>query len=177
MWTRGGSPISLSVDPSTFRYSVSVLGQTWLGNGSVGLTCGGGHYSAEDGTLVASAPSVVGHGTDAAGSFEAISRTWRAGDCAVVETAVRWYATSGTFDFVTTLPDGAAGTQTSPTSLRTQYRGQGLPCNVSTEFPSFSLPPTPPQPPGVAWLTWDANMIFYPFRLGRNGLQLSLIHI
>ena len=56
MWTRGGSPLSLSVDPSTFRYSVSVLGQTWLGNGSVGLTCGGGHYSAEDGTLVASAP-------------------------------------------------------------------------------------------------------------------------
>lgn len=162
-----GRAVVVTVSATSFTpYTVSMGGTPWLTDGSVAITCGGARYSADDNSLQPVQSPVSWSGSDHAGAFIAIEQQWQAGTCAPLNTSVRYYPGTDAFEFVTTLPDGATGTSTSPIALRRGYRGRGMACNASTEFPTWRTPRAR-APPGLGMATWDGAMLFGPARLER----------
>ncbi|KAL1528378.1 hypothetical protein AB1Y20_009729 [Prymnesium parvum] len=170
MWRRGEG-LSVAVNASSWTYTVAVHGRVWLADGTIGLTCGGRRYALDDASLLALGDSSEYSAASPAGRFDAIERVWRAGSCARFISTVRFYRRSGVVEFVSTLPDGAEATATSPPSLRREYRGAALRVNVSTEFPSFALP-SPNACAALRWQTWDGRLLFAPFKQG-SAAQLA----
>ena len=172
-WQRGKAFV-MSVDSAKFvPYNLSVMGRSWLSNGTVSISCGNHRYAADSGDLTPVGLPVLSNGSGTAGNFEAIMQRWAAGSCAQLTTSVRYYPQVDAFEFLlTTGARGVENASTSPVSTRRGYRGRSLACNVSTEFPSFELP-TPRAPPGIGLAYWDGAMLFGPAGLLRPASDVA----
>ena len=137
-WNASDGPVTVHVDEQTFAYHIDLAGRTWFTSGIVSLICAGKAYSSETG--------LVGDAITTTEDVHArsIQRSWSAGICGTITTAVRAYA-SGGIEFLTTAgSDGLNGTVTCAKP------GPSCP-STATGFPNLLLPA------GAGYASWCAE--------------------
>ena len=154
-WVRGTDTV-VSVS-ATFGYVVSIQNRTWLDHGQVALQCGGHRYSSSEGSmkLIHTSASSGIHPT--LGKYDSFTAKWMAGDCAPMNTTIFYFPARDAFEFETWLPSGAAETDTLPTSMRRKLnKYDPVWGRVSTEFPSFEVPP---HEAGLGFVEWAGDAL------------------
>ena len=149
-WVATSGPVTVAVDRTNFRYSVTVDGgEAWLADGRVAIQCGGERFSSTT-NLTGGTIRVVNGSCAGLGTFIAIERTWTAGTCTSLTTSIRQFA-RGAIEFATRLSGRGAS--------RTNVSEPGTPVLVgtklATEFPSFALPTAS----SFGLITWRGNSL------------------
>ena len=153
-WSRGTVAATVTVDAEFKRYSVSVGGEEWLAGSEIAMRCGGVRYSSRSGSLTPIARAKQSTGSHPTlGPYDQFARTWKAGSCTSMETAVRFFTSTGSHEFVTTIAQAAEGTALAAFSQKLWKFPSTLPLNSSTEFPAFELPQRGSHP-ALGFATW-----------------------
>ena len=166
IWEASGGSGNIAVD-GQFGFNLSLTGAAWsLHSGGVALRCGGRRYSfPANASSPAAALEAVGSPVTTVGreqlpgrgKFSAVTQAWVAGKCALLSTTIRYFQAHDSFEFLTNVTSGAAGTAAAPPQNKPT-------ATLATEFPVLLLRAGSSAPQvGSAWLpcavTWGAGTI------------------
>jgi hypothetical protein len=136
-----------------FSFAVAVAHANWtLVSGGVAIRCGGRRYSSADGSLTRAGTPSRGSGQKATGRgpFVSLTQLWAAGGCCNLSTAIRYYSTHDSFEFLHTVTDGAHGTAAVPLPPLNSTLSNKPTATLATEFPTLRLrAAAPAQLPGL----------------------------